>query len=144
MTPGGADAGVAAANPAQAARMAAEVDAFNAVGRQKSLVEVHNERLAAQQEKKKKKRKKGEEGGGKDGGGGKKGGAAGERRACREQQARVWGLAVLLLHPGEPLLPLRRAAQHPSSAAGPLPSCSPRCPPRRGRLGPRAAPVAAV
>lgn len=77
ITASGADRGVAAANPAQAARMAAAVDAFNTSSRQKSLVELHQERLAGgkKKEKKEKKKKKKEkkqktEGGGGGGGGG--------------------------------------------------------------------------
>lgn len=67
----GADGGVAAANPRAAARMAAAVDAYNASGRAKSLMEVHQERLAAGGDKKKRKKDKGEKGGkgGKGGGG---------------------------------------------------------------------------
>jgi hypothetical protein len=54
---GGADRGVAAANPAQAARMAAAVDSFNTKSRGKSLMEKHAERLAGGGEKASKKRK---------------------------------------------------------------------------------------
>lgn len=62
---GGADAGVAAANPAQAARMAAAVDAYNAGSRAKSLMELHAEKQAAEQRKQKKRKKGGKgEGGG--------------------------------------------------------------------------------
>lgn len=66
---GGADCGVAAANPAQAARMAAAVDAFNSQSRKKSLMEVHAERLAGGGDGRgdKKKRKKAQAGA--DGGG---------------------------------------------------------------------------
>lgn len=60
---GGADAGVAAANPAQAARMAAAVDAYNAGTRAKSLMELHAEKQAGEK-KKKRKKEKGKEGGG--------------------------------------------------------------------------------
>lgn len=64
----GADRGVAAANPAQAARMAAAVDAFNSQSRKKSLVELHAERMAAGKDggpdRKKRKKAKAVEGGG--------------------------------------------------------------------------------
>ncbi len=71
----GADGGVAAANPRAAARMAAAVDAYNASGRAKSLMELHQERLAAGGDKKKRKKEKGEKGG-KDKG--EKGGGKGD------------------------------------------------------------------
>ena len=79
---GGADAGVAAANPAQAARMAAAVDRFNAASRGRSLMEAHAERLAGAGEgKKRKKRRTGEgEGGGK--GGGKEGARGGKGKGA--------------------------------------------------------------
>lgn len=67
----GADGGVAAANPRAAARMAAAVDAYNASGRAKSLMEVHQERMAGGGDKKKRKKDKGEKGGGSSKGSGK-------------------------------------------------------------------------
>lgn len=60
----GADGGVAAANPQAAARMAAAVDAYNASGRAKSLMELHQERMAGGGDKKKRKKDKAEQGGG--------------------------------------------------------------------------------
>ena len=78
LTATGADGGVAAANPAQASRMAAAVDAFNSQSRTKTLMELHAERMAGGDKKKRKKQKT--EGGSGKGGGSKggsgKGGAA--------------------------------------------------------------------
>lgn len=70
-----ADSGVAAANPRAAARMAAAVDAYNASGRSKSLMELHQERRAAGGDRKKRKTDKGEKSAKGDKGGK---GAAGE------------------------------------------------------------------
>ncbi|KAL4855003.1 DnaJ subfamily C member 14 [Chlorella vulgaris] len=70
---GGADCGVAAANPAQAARMAAAVDAFNSHTRKKSLVELHAERRAGGGKQQKRKKGKDGEGKGHPGGGDKAG-----------------------------------------------------------------------
>jgi hypothetical protein len=70
---GGADSGVAAANPAQAARMAAAVDAFNSHTRKKSLVELHAERRAGGGKQQKRRKGKDGEGKGHQGGGDKAG-----------------------------------------------------------------------